>query len=54
MTALLSHFSAVLAFVISSFTTVINEVTSNDVLLLFVAIGVAGMLLYWVKSLIHA
>ena len=54
MTALLAHFGSVLDFVIASLSSVVTEIVNNPLLLLFVAIGVAGMLLGWVKSLIHA
>lgn len=54
MTALLANFSSVLDFVIASLGSVVTEIIANPLLLLFVAIGVAGMLLSWVKSLIHA
>lgn len=53
MTALLANFGSVLDFVIASLTTVVNTIVAEPLLLLFLAVGVAGMIFGWVRSLIH-
>lgn len=54
MTTLLSGVTAALDFVIASLGSVLNVIVAEPVLLLFIALGVTGMVLGWAKSLFHA
>lgn len=53
MSGLLANFSPVLTWVIASLTSVVNFAISEPLLMLFVALGVVGMILGWGRSFVH-
>lgn len=53
MTALIANFSPVLTWVIASLTAVVNFAIGEPLLMLFVALGVVGMILGWGRSFVH-
>lgn len=53
MSGLLANFSPVLSWVITSLTSVVNFAIEQPLLMLFVALGVVGMILGWGRSFVH-
>lgn len=53
MTVLLAQFSTVLTFVLDGLGSIIATITANPVLLVYVALGVAGALWGFATSFMH-
>ena len=54
LASLLTSITEVLTWVITSLGTIFNFMVENPVMLLFMAIGVAGVLFNWGRSIIRA
>lgn len=54
LSSLLSSLTSVLAWVITSLTSIFDFMIENPVMILFMALGVAGTIFHWGRSIVRA